>query len=113
MGEKATGRIISNMLQSFYAHVPFLPKSFGKFCREEKTSQENTWQRIEFMKNMLMTEPVKRAVVWISEERRDAPDKSLTALLDEAAMRFNLGPKDWEFLHRFFEKNESLNRDTP
>jgi hypothetical protein len=54
------------------------------------------------MNNILMTEPVKRAVIWISEELRDAPDKSLTALLDEAARRFNLGPQDWDFLRRFF-----------
>lgn len=65
------------------------------------------------MKDMLMTEPVKRAVVWISEERRDAPDRSLTSLLDEAAMRFNLGPQDWGFLRRLFEKNESSHQDTP
>lgn len=65
------------------------------------------------MKDMLMTEPVKRAVVWITEELRDAPEKSLTVLLDEAAMRFNLGPQDWGFLRRFFEQKESSEQKAP
>lgn len=65
------------------------------------------------MKNMIMTEPVKRAVIWISEEKRDAPEKSLTTLLDEAAMRFNLGPQDWSFLRRFFEQTTSPEQETP
>ncbi|HDQ39923.1 MAG TPA: hypothetical protein ENN39_02680 [Desulfonatronum sp.] len=58
------------------------------------------------MTDMIMTDPVKRAVVWISEELRETPKKSLTVLLDEAAARFNLGPQDWSFLRRFFEQND-------
>lgn len=54
-----------------------------------------------------MTDPVKRAVIWVSEEIRENPCKSLTAVLDEAAMRFNLGPQDWDFLRRFFKQNDS------
>lgn len=61
--------------------------------------------------DIIMTEPVKRAVVWISEELRESPGKSLTVLLDEAAMRYNLGPQDWGFLRRFFEQNDSSGQD--
>ncbi len=62
---------------------------------------------------MIMTDPVKQAVTWISEEMRDAPEKNLTSLLDAAASRFNLGPQDWEFLRRFFEKNDPAEHETP
>lgn len=65
------------------------------------------------MKNMIMTEPVKQAVLWISEEMRDAPEKNLTCLLDAAASRFNLGPQDWEFLRRFFETTNFAEHETP
>lgn len=64
------------------------------------------------MKNMIMTDPLKRAVAWISEEMRDAPEKTLTSLLDSAASRFNLGPQDWDFLRRFFEKTDPGERET-
>lgn len=65
------------------------------------------------MKNLIMTDPVKQAVLWISEEMRDAPEKNPASLLDAAASRFNLGPRDWEFLRRFFETNNSAEHETP
>jgi hypothetical protein len=64
------------------------------------------------MNNVKMTEPIKRAVAWIAEERLDKPTKSLTTLLDEAAMRFNLGPQDWQFLRRFFANDPSSEHST-
>ncbi len=59
------------------------------------------------MNDIKMTEPIKHAVAWIADERRDHPTKNLTSILDEAAMRFNLGPQDWQFLHRFFKNDGS------
>lgn len=64
------------------------------------------------MSDIQMTDPVKRAVIWISEEIRESPCKSMTAVLDEAAMRFNLGPQDWRFLRRFFEQNDPSEQKT-
>ena len=54
-------------------------------------------------------EEIRKAVRWISEEHRDRPSKSLQALIEEACMRFNLSPKDAEYLQRFFKagKGES------
>lgn len=49
------------------------------------------------------SELTRKAVAWICEEMESCPDKELTALIEEAAMRFNLGPKDEEFLKRFFK----------
>lgn len=47
------------------------------------------------------SELTRKAVTWISEKREQEPDIPDSRLLDEAAQRFNLGPKDVEFLQRF------------
>ncbi|MGB9700514.1 MAG: hypothetical protein ACPL5I_14150 [Thermodesulfobacteriota bacterium] len=52
---------------------------------------------------------LRKAIQWIStmkgEKGREA---SLLSLIDQACIRFNLAPKDCEFLHRFFaQQNES------
>ncbi len=44
-------------------------------------------------------ELVRKAINWILEMRKDDP-RPLAVLIDEAAMRFNLGPKDCESLKR-------------
>lgn len=46
----------------------------------------------------------RRAVQWIDDARREEPRKKLRDLLDEAGMRFNLGPRDSEFLEKFFKE---------
>ncbi len=47
---------------------------------------------------------VKKAVKWISEQRQQNPQFSLRKLVLEAATRFNLNPREEEFLLRFFEE---------
>ena len=59
------------------------------------------------MSDIKMTEPIKRAVAWIDETRRDHPERPLASLLAEAGMRFNLGPGDGRFLERFFQTGGS------
>lgn len=59
------------------------------------------------MSDAMMTEPIKQAVAWIGEARQEMPDKPLAELLDDAAMRFNLGPRDWQFLRRLFDNPAS------
>ena len=46
-------------------------------------------------------EGIRRAVKWVSSERTENPDKSVQALINEAVLRFDLSPKDAEFLGRF------------
>ncbi len=47
---------------------------------------------------------VRKAVNWISQMRADETNKmSLNLLIEQASARFNLSPKDADFLHRFFE----------
>jgi len=51
-------------------------------------------------------EDLRKAVKWISEMRQEAPDKPLNRLVEEAGVKFDLAPKDEEFLYRFVKQNE-------
>lgn len=42
---------------------------------------------------------VRQAVAYIMESHKENPHRSYEDLIDEAAMRFNLGPRDCEALH--------------
>ena len=46
-------------------------------------------------------EALKKAVQWISQERKKNPDINLAVLVDKTAFQFDLSPKDSEFLLRF------------
>lgn len=46
-------------------------------------------------------EEIRKAVKWISEQRSDNPDINLIRLIESACLRFNLSPRDEEFLCRF------------
>ncbi len=53
---------------------------------------------------------LRKAIQWISTMKGEkGKETSLLSLIDQACVRFNLPPKDCEFLHRFFlgQKNES------
>lgn len=47
-------------------------------------------------------ELLRRAVAWVDAERNMPPDRPLAKVLDEAAMRFNLTPKDFLVLEHLF-----------
>ena len=51
-------------------------------------------------------EVLRKAVKWISEERTLNPKKKLLNIVDEACLKFNLPPKDADFLIRFLKKEE-------
>lgn len=51
-------------------------------------------------------ELLRRAAAWICEERAAKKDKTLHACLDEAGMRFNLGPGDQRMLAELFAEND-------
>jgi len=48
-------------------------------------------------------EPVRKAVKWISEHLREDAGRQKGPLIREAALRFNLSPKEEEFLREFYE----------
>ena len=52
-------------------------------------------------------EQLRRAVKWISDERTDNPGKSLSKIVGEACLKFDLPPKDAEFLMHFIAEQDS------
>jgi hypothetical protein len=52
-------------------------------------------------------ENLRRAVKWISEERKYGPDRKPVKLIEEACIKFNLTPVDAEYLARFVKGEES------
>ena len=51
-------------------------------------------------------EDLRKAVTWISEERQTDPNANLSKLIQSACMKFDLSPKDAEFLDKFYKKSE-------
>ena len=49
-------------------------------------------------------EKLRNAVKFVSEKRKENPDISLSKLVDEASLQFDLSPKDSEFLARFVKE---------
>lgn len=50
-------------------------------------------------------EDLRKAVKWISEKRKHGHVKDLKQLVADACLKFNLSPKDAEFLSRFVNEN--------
>ncbi len=55
---------------------------------------------------MPQSELVRKAIAYLNEEHKRDPHKSLSSLLDEAGMRFNLTPVDAEALEFLFRKEQ-------
>ena len=51
-------------------------------------------------------ELMRRAVAWI-DEHHGKTGESVAALIDRAAMNFNLSPKDAAFLNSFFKERDA------
>jgi hypothetical protein len=54
-------------------------------------------------------EQLKKAIKWISEKRKEAPDINLVKLVDDAGFQFDLSPKDSQFLLRFVKNDQHQN----
>lgn len=44
-------------------------------------------------------EKMKKTLIWLSEMLKSCPDKSRTQILQEAEIRFDLSPRECEFLN--------------
>ena len=55
-------------------------------------------------------EAIRKAVKWISSELQEDPSKSVKKLINNAVLRFDLSPKDAEFLVEFYRTDKT---DTP
>jgi hypothetical protein len=49
-------------------------------------------------------ESVRKAVKWISEALKENSEKSIGALIQQASLKFDLTPKDADFLTAFYKK---------
>ena len=50
-------------------------------------------------------ESLRKAVKWISDERQYNPDRSHQSIIEEACLKFNLSPKDAEYLNQLIDKD--------
>ncbi len=50
---------------------------------------------------------IRKAVHWISKMREEE-NTSLATLIEKACVRFNLSPKECEFLSQFFSEAEKI-----
>jgi len=48
-------------------------------------------------------ENIRKAIKWISAERQES-NRPFSVLIEEAALRFNLSPKEEEYLRIFYEQ---------
>ena len=51
-------------------------------------------------------EKLRKAVKWISDERKYGPDQKLSQLVEAACFKFNLTPMDAEYLVKFIRQEE-------
>jgi hypothetical protein len=51
-------------------------------------------------------EDLRKAVKWVSEERKFNKEKKLKVLIEEACLKFNLSPVDADFLLRTLREQE-------
>ncbi|HRR40902.1 MAG TPA: hypothetical protein P5244_06690 [Syntrophales bacterium] len=52
-------------------------------------------------------EEVQKAIKWISQNLEENPNQPLIPLVEKAVFKFDLSPKDSEFLMTFFRKRKS------
>jgi len=55
-------------------------------------------------------EQLRRAVKWISDERVENPKVSMSKLIGDACLKFDLPPKDAEFLSHFLLKKIEIKK---
>lgn len=51
-------------------------------------------------------EELRRAVKWVSAHLQEQPDHPVQKLVQEAVFKFDLSPRDAEFLSRFYRKDQ-------
>lgn len=52
-------------------------------------------------------EDLRKAIRWISERLKENPSLNVSELINEAIFRFDLSPKDGDFLLHFFKPSQT------
>jgi len=50
---------------------------------------------------------MRKAVTWLSEEKKDHPEKDIRTLIDQACTKFDLSPKEADYLMKFASQEKS------
>jgi len=50
------------------------------------------------------SEALRRAIKWISAQLQENEHRDAQKLAQDAALRFNLSPKDTQFIYQFYKK---------
>ena len=53
------------------------------------------------------SESLKRAVKWVSDGLKDDQGREKFALIQDAVLRYDLSPKDEQFLYNFYRNSQS------
>ena len=53
-------------------------------------------------------EKLRQAIRWISEEQQECKERGIQRLIQEAGPRFNLSPKEEDFLVSFYQENAEM-----
>ncbi len=51
-------------------------------------------------------ESIRKAVKWVSDQLKEHPDSRVQKLVNQAITRFDLSPKDSEFLINFYHNKQ-------
>ncbi len=51
---------------------------------------------------------IRKAVKWISNQKQEHPDLELRDIVNRAILKFDLSPKDAEFLFKFYKEGGKL-----
>jgi hypothetical protein len=66
-------------------------------------------RRVDAMADIIPEgEDLRKAVKWVSGNLTTSPDQPLQPLVKEAIFKFDLSPKDGEFLIDFFNQRKGL-----
>lgn len=90
--------------------IPVLDCEDSWITSQRKTGLKNRqWRRKDGGRVKMATiqpkgEHVRQAVKWISAAIKEDENRKISFLIQEASMRFNLSPKDEEFLNCFYEE---------
>ena len=52
-------------------------------------------------------EQLRKALKWVSDERTEHPGEALFTVIEKACLKFDLTPKDEEFLMRYLTENSA------
>lgn len=76
------------------------------FLQKVQGLRNNTIKDREMSTIMPEGESIRKAIKWISEQLQENPEEKVQKFVHQAITRFDLSPKDANFLLNFYSKKE-------